>query len=508
MKRNFLVILLLFAMASSSFAGGILTNSNQSTQYIRMLSRNASTQIDAVYFNPAGLMKMDNGFHIALQNQMIKQTRTITTTNPLLNNKEFIGDVNAPLFPNAYLVYKMDNVAFSFGFGPNGGGGSATFDKGLPSFEAKIASGLIPPFAGYSADIAFEAQSVFYGFQLGVSWKMGEVFSGYAGARMLPSVNTYSGTIKNISVKLSNGQTMLASPYFTTAAAAAQGASTQVQQLITGGAGNYTLAQVQTANFITSTQRAQLEAGLASLGLSSAQIAALNMTQVKGAFDAGVTKLTDGAKNTKDVEVDTKATGTGWTPIIGLNINPVEGLNIGLKYEHKTKLGLTNDTKKDDAGLAFLKDKVTVPSDIPGIISAGVGYQFTKKFLASVSFMEYLDKGVDWGNNIYGQERTIDHNLWELALGLQYNVVDNFALSLGLLQSTTGVSEQYQSDFSYSNTSNTIGGGFQWNITKNLTFDAGALYTAYKDANKAFSGYTETYDKENVVFSFGIGYKF
>ena len=44
------------------FAGGILTNANQSASYIRMLARDASTEADAAYYNPAGLVKLSDGF--------------------------------------------------------------------------------------------------------------------------------------------------------------------------------------------------------------------------------------------------------------------------------------------------------------------------------------------------------------------------------------------------------------------------------------------------------------
>jgi len=50
-KLTFLAVMIL--LANITFGGGILTNSNQSAQFIRMLSRNASLDIDAVYYNPA-----------------------------------------------------------------------------------------------------------------------------------------------------------------------------------------------------------------------------------------------------------------------------------------------------------------------------------------------------------------------------------------------------------------------------------------------------------------------
>ncbi len=43
---------------------------------------------------------------------------------------------------------------------------------------------------------------------------------------------------------------------------------------------------------------------------------------------------------TADVEVDAEEKGHGITPILGMNIALNENLNIGLKYEFKTKIDL------------------------------------------------------------------------------------------------------------------------------------------------------------------------
>jgi hypothetical protein len=49
-------------ITGSLLAGGLVTNTNQSAMYTRLQSRNASTSIDAVYYNPAGLTKLGDGF--------------------------------------------------------------------------------------------------------------------------------------------------------------------------------------------------------------------------------------------------------------------------------------------------------------------------------------------------------------------------------------------------------------------------------------------------------------
>ncbi len=128
----------LFLLVNFAFAGGILTNTNQSAQFIRMMSRNASLDIDAVYFNPAGLIKLEDGWHFAFYSQTIFQDKNVESQFPFLNDGTYKGTVKVPVFPTAFAVYKKENWAFSLGFGPNAGGGSAEFKDGLPSFEIPI----------------------------------------------------------------------------------------------------------------------------------------------------------------------------------------------------------------------------------------------------------------------------------------------------------------------------------------------------------------------------------
>ena len=77
MKRKLLLSLSAALLSSSLFAGGIMTNTNQSASYARMLARNASLSIDGVYYNPAGLTKLGNGFHLSLNNQTIFQNQLL-----------------------------------------------------------------------------------------------------------------------------------------------------------------------------------------------------------------------------------------------------------------------------------------------------------------------------------------------------------------------------------------------------------------------------------------------
>ncbi|MBK7029009.1 MAG: hypothetical protein IPH45_07285 [Bacteroidales bacterium] len=203
MKKTLLLILAAVGISFTSFAGGIVTNTNQSAAYVRMLARDASTGIDAVFYNPAGLTLLKEGFHLSLSNQTIWQDRKISSNYPYLNSKEYTGKVFAPLFPSVYAAYKTGKVVISGGFNPVGGGGGATFEKGLPSFEMGI-SDLVPglnaqniPVSAYSTDIYFEGKSVYWGAQLGVSAELSDNVSIFAGLRYVMASTTYVGHLKD-----------------------------------------------------------------------------------------------------------------------------------------------------------------------------------------------------------------------------------------------------------------------------------------------------------------------
>jgi hypothetical protein len=134
MKRSLFTAGAALLLSGTLLAGGVLTNTNQSAMYTRMGMRHAITEIDAVYFNPAGLTKLDNGLHFSINNQTIGQTRTITSDYTYLNDGEYTGEVFAQIFPGIYGAFKFCKLAVSAGFMPIGGGGGATYETGLPSF--------------------------------------------------------------------------------------------------------------------------------------------------------------------------------------------------------------------------------------------------------------------------------------------------------------------------------------------------------------------------------------
>lgn len=484
-KTLFIAVGILLGM-QSVFAGGILTNANQSAQYIRMLSRNASTDIDAVYFNPAGLIQLENGFHFSFNNQSIFQTRTIENLYPLLNESTYEGDVTVPLFPSAFAVYKKDKLALSFGLGINGGGGTAEYKTGLPSFEIPFSQ--LPAALGqlgvetdgYSTDLYFDGRSVFWGAQFNASYKFNDVVSGAVGVRVVSAKNTYDGHIKQISL-IVGGQPVLATDLFNQLAATANGASEQLAQY----PADQTMPD-ETASAYGFESGTTFGEAAQTMGVKAATASAY-ASQMDDKYE----------------KLDQK--GTGFTPIISLNIKPTDKLNLGFRYEFNTVLKMTNHSEKDDLGV--YPDGDEFRNDIPAILTAGVDYQLLDNFKVSGSFSNYFDKSANWS----GKENDVEKNYYELAGGLELQLTDITAISAGLMHSKTGVGRGYQTDINYSLSSNTVGLGAMFKVSDAFDMDLGMLYTMYEEGYKEieYAGmgtYKELYDKTNLVFSIGLTY--
>jgi len=544
MRKLFSFIASLF-ITGSLLAGGLVTNTNQSALFTRLQNRNASTGIDAVYFNPAGLTKLGNGFFVSVNNQTITQTQKVNSNYPYLipTPKKYVGDVSAPLFPGIYVVYNTGKMSFSAGFNPVGGGGGAVYKTGLPSFEMPIAD--IPPSlasqgipaTSYSADIYFKGSSTYLGYQANIAYKINDMISVAVGARLVTASNKYNGYIRNISINANypafgaayNGGMVLASDFFTAGATAlstaAAGANLYVaglQPLVSGGAGSVLLSN-GTAVGLSAAQVGQIQQLLGAAKLTPAQIGAITIAQAQGAlaqaapaFTANASAMTANATAAQDINVHASESGTGVTPIISANISPSENLNIAVKYEFKTEIDLKTKVYNNESGGIFVDGKQLV-GDMPAMLSLGVDYKPIKKLLLSASFNTYFDKGVDYDGDPEVNINEIDKNFLEYGLGVEYGLTEKLRISAGWSHTSTGVNLNYQSDQSFSTNTNSIGVGFGYRIAPMIDLNLGYQRAFYKEGSKTYDhllggvvpiSTTETYNKLTWMVALGLDFYF
>lgn len=203
MKRLFTSIAFA-SLAAVTFAGGLLTNTNQSASFVRNPARYASLSTDAIYFNPAGTAFFNEGWSFSANWQMIWQQRD-AIDKTMGQNVKYDGKVYVPCMPTLFAAYKTGDWTFSGFFGMPGGGGKAEFNNGLPSFyylaQNLFQQGFNTLTGGYgtinkiTAGSQFESTQYLFALQLGAAYKITENLSAYAGVRANYVTNNYNGRI-------------------------------------------------------------------------------------------------------------------------------------------------------------------------------------------------------------------------------------------------------------------------------------------------------------------------
>lgn len=424
-----------------------LSLSAQTAHSVRNIARDASTEIDAVYTNPAGLVKLSDGLHISINNQSIFQKNEIQSDNALFlgnggeSKKSFKSKANSIIIPNVLAAYKKDKWIISTGLGISNSD-KLKFTQGIPSFEAPIAS--LPAILTstgietnkYSLNSGIEKKSYTYNLQFGASYAFNKTFSVYGGLRFNLINNTYNGFITDIQI---NPQHPILNP-------------------------------------------------------DGQMISAYEFFNTTGQFEI--------TGSLRDNNIDVTQNGFGISPIIGVNISH-EKLNIGVRYEFKTKIEIENSTKVDDIG--SYPDGVKSPDDIPALFSIGLSYQLSPKLLTSVGYHHIISSDAGKPND----KQQYIKNTNEFQAGLECRVDNRLLLSIRGQYSTPKVEDNYQTDLDYILKSYTIGLGAAYDFTDRLRLNIGYQWTGYSDYTKVTNNSrTDTFSKKKTVIAIGIDYHF
>ena len=99
--------------ATAVQAGNIDYISSRSADFLRIMSRNASTEgADLVSFNPAGLSLLPEGWHFNVSTQTLLRRYTVEATPPGASAPaEYESTAPTPILPNVYVVYRKGIVA-------------------------------------------------------------------------------------------------------------------------------------------------------------------------------------------------------------------------------------------------------------------------------------------------------------------------------------------------------------------------------------------------------------
>ena len=475
MKKLFLIGATALMVSNSTFAGGILTNTNQNAAFLRNPARGAVIAIDGVYSNPAGIAFMPQGFHLSVSWQAAWQKRLMDVNNSLFGmnadgkgaSRTFEGVAKAPVIPSFQAAYVInDKWSVSAQFAVGGGGGKCEFAEGLPMFEELI-GGIVYKNGGnsYALNQNLTGEQYFYGFQVGASYKITDNFSVFGGARGVLANCSYTGAIANIKANGMNAAEY--SALSEQAAAGAQQAATAAQQYAAAG-----------------------------MAAEAAKYAAMAEEYKAAAVKAGTVAAMIG-----DYKLDCSQSGFGITPIIGLDWN-LGKLNLAAKYEFRTKINLENESNNSAnltalatqvPAVAVYADGAKVRSDIPAILTLGAMYQITDNVRAMGGFHYYWDKDAK------GTPIKKGDNTWEANLGLEWDVNDKVLLSLGGQRTQYGFDDADMQDTNFNISSSAICVGGAYKFSEKIKLNLGYMHSFYgnhefKNANGTACDYTRKND--------------
>ncbi len=192
---------LLAVTASVVGAGNIDYISSRSADFLRIMSRNASTEgADLVSFNPAGLVLLPEGWHFNVSSQTLLKDYTVEAVPPpgapLSESTLYETTEPTPILPNIYAVYRSGRMAGFAAFTVPAGGGKLDFADGLrvlPLFETGLQQAIHgSPYVFALMDSgSIEASSNYFSGTAGVSVEIARGLSAALAARYVSSKRTY-----------------------------------------------------------------------------------------------------------------------------------------------------------------------------------------------------------------------------------------------------------------------------------------------------------------------------
>ena len=487
-----LTSLMLTAATTTATAGGILTNTNQSIDFLRNPARDAAIGLDGVYSNPAGVAFLPEGFHLGFNWQYAHQTRTIECNNPLFtlgkkNNgqstKTFEGIADAPFLPSIQAAYNKGNWSLQFNFSVPGGGGACEFQDGLGSFESvvgSIANQLKPLGAtGYDMDGYMQGRQYYFGFQLGAAYKITKDLSVYGGLRVLYGTATYKAKISNIMVNTANGYLDFGSFL--------QGATTTVDagiSKVNAGIAQYQAAGLDVPAELT-TQLAQLEGTKQSL----------NSLQ----------------KYSQGVNLLCNQSSVGVAPVIGIDWR-VGKFNFAAKYEAKTEIHMKNESTVNEASeipaVNKFRDSEKVDEDSPAQLALGAMWNISNDFRLNLGYHHFYDKDVKWYNNT---QDLLGGGTNEYLAGVEWDLTDKLTISGGGQVTRYQLTDEYMNDMSFVVNSYSLGFGFNYKASDHVTLKAAYFQTNYGHYNRVTSTeplVSDSFTRTNRVLGVGCELNF
>jgi long-chain fatty acid transport protein len=186
--RAIVVAAVLIGLPNAALAGGVEYLSNQGPDYLRTFSRNAATDgVDAASYHPSGTAFLAEGMHLGLGTQTLVGSYTIEHRDVV-----YRSDVFVPVLPSLHAVYRSGSLALFGAVTFPAGGGSLSYDDGIP-YLIPLVVYVDDPDESTPSKGEFQGSSSFYGLTLGAAWRFADWVSVSLGGRATLARKRYDG---------------------------------------------------------------------------------------------------------------------------------------------------------------------------------------------------------------------------------------------------------------------------------------------------------------------------
>ena len=476
MNKKHLITAALCCLSSiAAQAGGLMTNTNYHIAFDRMFARGATTEIDATFSNPAGLVWGNEGFEMSLNFQKPWQNRDIyvdvdVDVDPSMvpdfskadfPSKKYEGKASAPIVPALFAVYHKDRWAVSGMIGIVGSGGFVEYEDGVPMFNVPVtamttntvynnmlaaltvqgnpnASAIAGALSrDFSLNSSMKGKQYIYGGQVNFSYKILDCLSAAVGLR----ANYYDGYYKGY-VTAMPGETL-------------------------------------------------------------------------GAV-AGIAPL-------MDMQLSCIQRGWGFTPVVGLNLHK-DKWTVAVKYEFRTKMNMENKSTVKEAhaidAVNVFRDGTSIREDQPSLLAFGVQYTPVECVRINAGYHHFYDKAAKktyYKMNEAGvstrydnKNDMLDKGTNEYLGGAEWDITKKLTASAGFQITRYGNTDEYINDISFVVDSWSYGLGVKYQVTDKIAVNAAYFKTCYDDYTTAVdaNGVQNSFTRSNRVGAIGVDIKF
>ena len=444
----------LFAVLGTSALGASIDHiQNYTAEYnANMAQQAAISPTTSAYYNPAGIMRLENGTYFTGGVQVAFGKETMKYHTKAGDGGDYSADLLAPI-PNFALIKKQDDRAFFWTFGGIAGGGDLEYKDGVAGI--KVLEDAVPGMTGGKITANdngswAEGENMYAQTTIGTAWNINNKLSMSIAGRVV-----YGW--RNLDAKLNADIGINGTPYKFPIYA-----DMEAERTAWGFGGQIGLnyAANDTWNFAMRYD-----------------------TKIKMEFEA----------DTKETYINNQ----------NLNINPLLGKLNGL--------GFNNFFPQYKDGAKYRRD---LPAILALGASQKVTDRWTMYYGANYYFNESakIDKDIEYKNFLTGETESTGleyDNGWEISVGTEYWLNEKWAVLGGVNYAKTGAPKESYMDVEYALDSFLVGMGVKYRPDEDTEWVISTSHYFYESTDGNFAekypgANTQRYDKN--ISSIGFSY--